>query len=108
MSVAGFEPLIDGCSICGKTEPEFVYLDINEGALICNECTYVGEYKLSRGALNAARYILNCDSKKLYSFSLGQPGLKELAKVTESYLLAHLDRQFRTLNYYKGIIRDAI
>ena len=63
-----------------------------------------GVIALSAGAFNAAEYIINCDAKRLFSFSLSAEALRELSSVTESYLLAHLDRTFRTLDYYKNLI----
>ena len=104
MAIAGFAPMINYCSQCDAPEPEHALLDIDGGTLLCENCSSTGDLKLSRGALHAARYIINCDSKKLYSFSLGDKTLKELSYATEKYLLAHLDRSFRTLDYYKGIV----
>jgi len=103
MSAAGFAPLIGQCARCGSEEPQHVYLNITEGTLFCDVCTSSGQYGLSRGALHAARYVIGCESKKLYSFTLGEQALKELSVAAEGYLLAHLDRSFRTLDYYKGI-----
>ena len=62
-----------------------------------------GTIKLGTGALKAAEYILTCDSKKLFSFTLNDSALKELSKATESYLLTHLDRTFKTLDYYHKV-----
>jgi len=62
-----------------------------------------GTMRLSAGALKAADYILGCDAKKLFSFTLNDDALKELSSKTENYLLAHLDRTFRTLDYYHKI-----
>ena len=62
-----------------------------------------GRLALSAGALQAAHYIINCDAKKLFSFSLSSDALKELSKKTEAYMLAHLDRKFRTLDYYHAV-----
>jgi len=62
-----------------------------------------GKIALSAGALQAAKYILSCDAKKLFSFSLSKDALKELSKKTEYYMLAHLDRKFRTLDYYQAV-----
>jgi DNA repair protein RecO (recombination protein O) len=58
---------------------------------------------LSKGALSAVRYIVNCDAKKLFSFTVSDDSLRELTSAAEGYLLAHLDRTFRTLDYYKAI-----
>ena len=104
MTITGFTPYIDCCSSCNTEEPEAAYFDITGGTLLCEACSVTGDLKLSRGALHAARYIINCDSKKLYSFSVNERTLKELSNAAENYLLTHLDRSFRTLDYYKTII----
>jgi len=85
LAVSGFEPLI-------KTK--------NSGG---NESIEDGVLTLSAGAYNAANYILSCDAKKIFSFSLADEPLKELSKSVEGFLLSHLDRAFRTLDYYTKI-----
>jgi len=87
MAIAGFEPVLSNI-----TQDENPFTPMEEGVL-----------KLSAGAYNAARYILDCDAKKLFSFTLSDNALKELSKSTENYLLAHLDRTFRTLDYYHRV-----
>ena len=62
-----------------------------------------GVLRLGAGALCAAEYILSCDAKKLFSFILSDDALRELTKKAENYLLAHLDRTFRTLDYFHKI-----
>ena len=59
-----------------------------------------GAAELGAAALDAARYVLSCDPKKLYSFKLPAPALRELGVAAEAYVLAHMDRGFRTLDYY--------
>ena len=85
MSIAGFEPLLSH-----KESPSRSSLED-------------GTINLSAGAKSAAEYIINCDAKKLFSFTLSDEALRELASATESYLLAHLDRSFRTLDYYHKV-----
>jgi len=82
MALSGFEPQLSNTKESNSSTLE-------EGTL-----------KLSTGALKAAEYILTCDAKKLFSFTLNDTALKELSKATETYLLTHLDRTFRTLDYY--------
>ena len=103
MTISGFAPLIDSCSGCDKDEPEFAFFDLAGGTLLCDDCASYGDLRLSRGAIHAARYIVGCDAKKLYAFSIGDQTLKELSYATEKYLLTHLDRSFRTLDYFKGL-----
>ena len=85
MAISGFKPILND-----KNKRE-------------NNSLEDGTMNLGTSALNAAKYILNCEAKKLFSFTLSPEALKELAQSTERYLLAHLDRQFRTLDYYHKI-----
>ena len=85
MSISGFEPVLSS----EKTYRTDTYED--------------GIMELSKSAYDAANYILNCDAKKIYSFTLSEPTLKELSIITEKYLLAHLDRTFKTLDYYHKV-----
>jgi len=85
LAISGFEPLLKQKGK-GSTET------IEDGVLT-----------LSAGAYNAAQYILSCESKKIFSFTLAEEPLRELSKVTEKYLLAHLDRAFKTLDYFHKI-----
>ena len=87
MAISGFEPLLN--------HDDAGMADINS--------IEDGNLRLSAGALCAADYILSCDAKKLFSFSLSDEALKELSKTTEKYLLSHLDRPFRTLEYYHKV-----
>ena len=104
MSVSGFAPLISHCSICGREELERAFLDLAGGTLYCADCATPAGAQLSRGALNAARYIISCNPKKLFSFSLGEEALREISSAAEGYLLEQLGRRFRTLDYYNNCI----
>jgi len=104
MAASGFAPLVGQCSCCGKSEAGSSYLDFSEGTINCKSCGSESGAYLSKGTLEAARYILKCDIKKLFSFSLGKSAHRELIRAAEGYLLAHLDRGFRTLEYFKGLI----
>ena len=86
MAISGFEPLLSHAGETGIGSHE-------EGTM-----------KLGTGALKAAEYILTSEAKKLFSFTLNDSALKELSKATETYLLTHLDRTFKTLDYYHRVI----
>jgi len=86
MSISGFKPILT------ESKNEYAHLTSEEGTLM-----------LGSEALGAAGYILHCDAKKLFSFKLTPAALRELSIVTESYMLTHLDRTFKTLDYYHRI-----
>ena len=106
MALSGFEPLADGCAVCGRPEPENPVLDAVHGVVCCAACREKGglSMPLSPAALAALRHVLYCPDKKLYSFTLDTPALRQLGQAAEVYVTAQLERSFRTLDYYKSIL----
>lgn len=105
MALSGFEPLADGCAVCGRPEPEQPMLDVTQGVVHCAGCKQMGglSLPLGAGALAALRHVLYGESKRLYSFRLDKPALNQLDHVSEAFIAAQLERGFRTLDYYKSI-----
>ena len=52
------------------------------------------------GVLAALRHILRAPLEKCFQFSLPEAELRGLAETTETFLLAQLNRGFRTLEFY--------
>ena len=107
MALAGYEPLIDGCDVCGASPPKEPRFHLREGVLHCAGCRDgVGEgisMPLSPQALAALDHIVHGDPKRLFSFRLEGEPLKELADAAEAYLHTQLERGFSTLDYYKSL-----
>ena len=105
MCLAGYEPLLDGCAVCGAEPPEEPRFHLTEGVLHCARCRgEVGEgisMPLNGQALAAMRHIAYGDPKRLFSFLAEGDGLRQLADLTEAYLHTQLERGFRTLDFYK-------
>ena len=103
-SLAGYTPDLFGCRGCGSQEP--VCFDIADGALLCEKCrsAAVGiRLPLSASVLEAMRYIVYCDGRKLFSFELSDRSVEQLSGITESYLTTQLERGFSTLDFYKSL-----
>lgn len=107
MALAGYEPLLDGCDVCGAEPPEAPRFHLREGMLHCARCREgVGEgisMPLSPPALAALRHIVRGDPRRLFSFRLEGEGLRQLADTAEAYLHTQLERGFSTLDYYKNL-----
>ncbi len=106
-AAAGFEPLMDCCAQCGRETPEAPVLTLSGGTLYCAGCRPQDEFDclaLSRGTLDAMRYILKAPPKRAFSFSVGEGTRRELGRITESYLVTQLGRGFPTLEFYKSLI----
>ncbi len=102
--LAGYMPMLDGCAVCGKTEPD--RFDVSAGTLQCASCTAGTGLRMpiSPASLAAMRYIVSCERKKLFSFRLENAPLQELADLTEAYLVSQLERSFYTLDFYKSLM----
>ena len=106
LALCGFEPLCDGCAVCGAEQPEAPVFDVVHGVVCCRECREEGglAMPLSLGALAALQHILYCPPKKLYSFALDAPQLRLLGQAAEAFVATQLERSFRTLDFYKSIL----
>lgn len=106
--LVGYEPLLDGCAVCGAEVPTESQLNLTEGVLHCKACRReLGEDSISLPldgpALAALRHIVHGDPKRLFSFQLPEESLQTLGGLCESFLLTQLERGFRTLDFYKGL-----
>lgn len=103
--IAGYTPDLYGCRICGSQEPTM--FDLSSGGLLCEHCLSAASgirLPVNPGILDAMRYIVYCDPKKLLSFTIGQENLEQLSGLTEAYLTTQLERGFSTLDFYKSLL----
>ena len=106
MSLAGYEPLADGCAVCGAADPADARLDPVQGVLRCAACSGPSPgLPLGPGALAALRHIVYGDPARLYAFRLEGAGAKQLYAAAERYVCAQLERGFRTLDYYRSLTK---
>ena len=103
-SITGYTPDLFGCHACGSQTPS--YFDISGGTLLCSQCggSAAGiRLPVEDAVLEAMRYIVYCDGKKLLSFGLAPDAMTQLSGITESYLTTQLERGFSTLDFYKSL-----
>lgn len=122
--ISGYMPELSGCVYCGDNgKCDYLYLDVMGGRLICSECLtehnrrklkkktdYDDEVEtsvlcgMSLSTLAALRYIISSPSNKIFSFALtDEKDLEDLSRVTEAYILNHLERSFDSLDFYKSV-----
>ena len=106
LALAGFEPMIDGCAVCGADQAREPVLDVVQGVVHCRKCGGPGgeNFPLSAACMTALEHILHGPDRKLYNFALGPEDLKLLDRAAEGFAAAQLERSFRTLGYYKAIL----
>lgn len=124
MAMSGYLPDVERCCICGEQHPERSYLDVLNGQLLCADCQAAlnrqrvtadeaeqgraGKGRvicpMSAATLAAVRYVLSAPDKKLFSFDLTDPEERRtFGRLTETYLLHHLERGFETLSFYDSV-----
>ena len=105
LCVAGYEPLLDACVVCGRAEPQEPRLDLAEGVLHCAACGLGdgGSRSLDAASLAAMRHVVYGDPKRLFSFALEEAALGRMAAACEDFLLKQLDRGFATLDFYRRL-----
>ena len=107
MCLAGYEPLLEGCAVCGARDVRAPMLDIFGGFVTCGGCKSPDSrmrLPLTEGGLAALRHVLGADGKRLYSFTLEKSALQTLDHAGEAFIAAQLERSFRTLDYYKSLL----
>lgn len=103
--IAGYTPDLRCCVHCGSSSP--AYFDLSGGCLLCESCKNHNmglRHPLTAATADAMRYVISCDPKKLFAFSLGADNLQQLSYIAEAYLITQLERGFSTLDFYKSLL----
>ena len=106
LALSGYEPLLDGCAVCGTHNPKEPVFDAQQGVLLCRECAPyhgAGLLPLDAGSFAAMRHVLFAEPKRMLSFSLTGETEKRFAAACEVFAQVQLDRRFKTLDFYKSI-----
>ena len=101
--LSGYTPNLDACICCGATE-NLSFFDIQNGGVVCQNCNRGGNRAIDASALDAMRFILREDVKRIFSFSVNEASMKKLSQITNDFLRVHFDRTFKTDIFYKGLI----
>ena len=106
MCIAGYMPNLIACDRCGEYETSTMYFDVEDGLLYCENCMSNSMlFPLDIGLIKALRHIAFSDFEKIYSFKMDENALPDLSYITEKYLLSKLQKNFKTLEFYKEITK---
>ncbi len=106
MCLSGYEPQLESCPVCGKTEMLLPALSTLGGTVLCSRCAGNGfgeTTPLDEAALAALRHIAGAESKRIFSFTLEQAAAKKLYAAAEAYVQAQLERRFPALDFWKSV-----
>ena len=113
----GIFPDLSGCRKCGKTDKEWYYLDVMNGELTCRDCgspedkitdpeadgTARITVLMSGAEVYAVNRIISAEKSKMFSLPTDKGVKRRLCEVSEKYLTNHLERSYKTLDFYKEI-----
>lgn len=106
LALAGYEPLTGECAVCGKTAPEEPLFDVGQGVVLCRKCAGSAAQSLlplDPGSLAAMRHVIGSEPKRMLSFLLKGDALRRFSRAGEAFARAQLERDFRTLDFYKSL-----
>ncbi|MDR0979260.1 MAG: DNA repair protein RecO, partial [Lachnospiraceae bacterium] len=86
MMLIGYKPIVEKCSCC-KQPKKLVSFSMKYNGLECEECKLrdTSSIDISPTTLDAIKYIIGCDAKKLYSFDISEESKKELEIIAKLY-----------------------
>lgn len=107
MTEIGMMPDIVCCHRCMTYTSDDMCFDILSTKLYCTGC-YKGKYdstqvRMKGSVVHAMRHIVFADFDRLFNFRLSDKNMDNLSRITEKYLLTHLGREFKTLDFYKSL-----
>ena len=126
VSEAGFMPELVGWEGCGGADVDTYYFDVEGGYFCCENCYRAKEtdfdtearraseaegiyshahliIPLSPSVFAAMRYVIYCRRERLFAFDLKDEAMEQFAGACEKYLLCHLERDFKTLDFYHSV-----
>lgn len=106
MCLSGFEPQLDACAVCGREDGVDAALSLGGGVLHCRNCPPGApgvSLPMSRETLDAMRYVISAEPKRIFSFEIPDEAQRQMNGVCEAYLLTQLERGFGALDYWKSV-----
>lgn len=106
MALAGYEPNLDACCVCGSSEPDLPRFSPRNGVICCRECNNAqiqAGYELCPASVQALRYMIYAPARKMLAFTLPDDALERASRASEAYLLTQTERKFSTLDYWRQI-----
>ncbi len=96
LCILGFTPKINNCVSC-KEKENLIYFSIKDNGFKCNVCGKQDTscIKISESTLNAVKYTVMANPKKLYSFNLKDDSLEAFKLLTKLYFDEKLEKEYK-------------
>lgn len=127
LSEIGYAPDLVGCRRCGRYDSADYYFDIEDGCFKCRDCYHTTEDEMinqqkklnesegiypgshlicivSPSTMAAMRHVVYSPAERIFAFNLLDEAMDEFGDICEKYLLCHLERGFKTLDFYRAVV----
>ena len=102
LTMSGYAIELDGCTMCG--EEEIKYINLYEGECFCAACGSEDMGRpVSQSVLSAIKHITYSEDKKVFSFSINGPYIRELSMITTNYIKICMEKEYSSLKYLRNI-----
>lgn len=88
------------CTQCGSTQ-DLDYFDSSAGGILCSNCRKAGgqAVHISGSTVYTLQFVLSSPLEKLYTFKVSKEVMKELERVSESFLKQYVSHHFKSLDF---------
>ena len=103
--ISGYMPDLVACVGCSEYDADIMYFNIFDGKLYCNKCkeSSVSFSPIDRTILSAMRHIVFSEFKNIYNFEIPKDKSIYLSKITEKYICAQTEHNYKTLDFLSQI-----
>jgi DNA repair protein RecO (recombination protein O) len=119
VSILGFMPNVLTCNECEGKDGDF-FFDIMGGIIECRDCherkmrahiEHADPHEthiiciLSEGAKTALGYAIYSPIERAFSFKISDDDMRLFSRATEEYILNQLGHSYKSLDFYKSLLR---
>jgi DNA repair protein RecO (recombination protein O) len=96
LKILGFTPNVKECVSC-KEKENLRFFSIKDNGFKCRNCGKLdtGAIGIGDATVNAIKYSILADSKKIFSFSLSEASQNELKIIADLYLNDKLEKEYK-------------
>ncbi|MBE6740597.1 MAG: DNA repair protein RecO [Ruminococcaceae bacterium] len=103
--ISGYMPDLVACFGCSEFEADIMYFDLSDGKLYCEKCkgNIASLLPVDRTVLSAMRHIVFSKFNNIYNFEIPTDKAAYLSKLTEKYICAQTEHNYKTLDFLTQI-----
>ncbi|WP_109709273.1 DNA repair protein RecO [Faecalicatena contorta] len=103
--INGEGPDVFQCVVCGDKERPSVF-SVKKGGLVCCECCgdVIDGVRLEQSTLYSMQYIESSKIEKLYTFTVTDKVMEQLAKVLDRYREVYVEKSFKSLEILETLL----